>query len=152
MQGRTYRYGTQDPLYPFGFGLSYTVFEYEGLKLSKKHLRGGEPLSLTVQLKNTGAVDAEEVVQVYLSDLEASVTVPVNKLVGFRRVSVKAGRSKKLRFTLPSDAMQLIDEDGEPRLEPGEFRLTVGGCSPGPRGQALGAPAPQIAYFSVSLG
>jgi beta-glucosidase len=147
MEGRTYRYGTLDPLYPFGFGLSYTRFEYEALKLSKYRFRGKETLSFSVKLKNTGVMDAEEVVQVYLSDLEASVPVPINKLVSFRRVSVKAGQSKRLNFTLPSGVMQLIDENGESRLEPGRFRLTVGGCSPGDRGQALGAPTPQIAYF-----
>ncbi len=149
LDGRTYRYGTSDPLYPFGFGLSYTRFGYEALKLSRKRVRVGEPLSFSIRLKNTGAVDAEEVVQVYLSDLEASVPVPQNKLVSFRRMRVKAGHSKKLKFTLSPETMQLVDENGEQRLEPGRFRLTVGGCSPGERGQDLGAPTPQIDYFDL---
>jgi len=88
-------------------------------------------------------MDAEEVVQVYLSDLEASVPVPVNKLVSFRRTRIKSGQVRKLRFTLPPEAMMFVDENGKPKLEPGQFRLTVGSCSPGERGQALGAPSPR---------
>jgi beta-glucosidase len=149
MDGRTYRYSLADPLYPFGFGLSYTRFEYESLTLRTKRGRSGEPLSFSVIVKNAGSRDAEEVVQVYLSDLEASAPVPVNKLAGFRRVKIQAGQSKTLKFKLPSEAMMLVDENGEPRLEPGQFRLTVGGCSPGDRGQALGAPTPQVAYFDM---
>jgi beta-glucosidase len=153
MDRRTYRYGTADPLYPFGFGLSYTRFEYESLKLKADRIRAGEPFSFSVKVKNAGNRDADEVVQVYLSDLEASVPVPVNKLVGFRRVKIQAGQTKEIKFMLPPEAMMFVDENGELRLEPGQFRLTVGGCSPGDRGQALGAPAPQVAFFdAVSAG
>jgi len=149
MAGRTYRYSAADPLYPFGFGLSYTRFEYVALELSTKRVLAGKSLSFSVKIKNVGAMDAEEVVQVYLSDLEARAPVPINKLVGFRRTQVKAGRVKKLRFILPPETMLLVDENDEEKLEPGQFRLTVGGCSPGERGQALGAPSPQIAYFNL---
>ena len=149
MDGRTYRYSTAEPLFPFGFGLSYTRFEYESLRLGKKRLTAGEPLSFSVRLKNSGDMDAEEVVQVYLSDLEASAAVPLHKLVGFLRVKVKAGWSKTVKFTLPPEALMFVDGNGEHKLEPGSFRLAVGGCSPGKRGQELGAPAPQVAYFDL---
>ena len=94
-------------------------------------------------------MDADEVVQVYLSDLEASAPLPVHKLVAFRRVHVRAGRRRLIRFSLPPEAMQFVDEDGQQKLEPGRFRLTVGSCSPGRRGLELGAPAPQVAEFSL---
>lgn len=149
MAQRTYRYSSAEPLFPFGFGLSYTTFEYSQLKLAKKRLTPGQPLSLSVTVVNTGSAAAEEVVQVYLSDLAASVPVPQHKLAAFRRVALKPGQSKRVRFSLPAEAMELIDEAGCSRLEAGEFRVTVGGCSPGARGLALGAPQPQEVVFSV---
>ncbi len=134
MEGRTYRYSTAEPLYPFGFGLSYTRFEFSGLKLNSDRIAAGKQLSFRVTLKNTGGMDADEVVQVYLSDLQASAPVPIHKLVGFRRVHVKAGKSRTVRFSLLPEAMMFVDEEGEQKLEPGQFRLTVGNCSPGKRG------------------
>ena len=85
MNGRTYRYSTAEPLYPFGFGLSYARFIFSDLKLSAKKIKAGRPLRFSVKLKNTGKMDADEIVQVYLSDLQASAPVPLNKLVGFKR-------------------------------------------------------------------
>jgi len=149
MLGRTYRYADWEPQYPFGFGLSYSTFEFSDLGLEKPVVAAGEPLLLKVNVANTGSCEAEEVVQVYLSDLEASVTVPFHKLVAFQRVHLQPGESQKLVFTLTAEAMMLVDEDGARRLEPGEFQITVGGCSPGARGLALGAPVPQVATFFV---
>jgi beta-glucosidase len=102
-----------------------------------------------VTLKNIGTMDAEDVVQANWSDLEASAPVPRHKLVGFRRCMVQAGRSKVIKFTLPPEALTFVDETGERKLEPGQFRLTVGSCSSGKRGEALGAPEPLSAIFSV---
>jgi len=149
MVGRTYRYMTVEPQFPFGFGLSYSQFVYSDLKLSSETLAAGEPLSVGFTLSNIGPVEAEEVVQLYLSDLQASVPVPINKLVCFQRVHLKPGERYKLEFTIPSEMMALVNEQGEPELEPGMFRLTVGGCSPGQRGQVLGAPKPASAIFRV---
>ena len=150
MAGRTYRYSAAEPLYPLGFGLSYTHFTYRDLKLHANPIAADEALSFSVRLTNTGAVEAEEVVQAYLSDLEASVPVPQHKLAGFRRVSLKPGENQTLAFTLSPERMKLVDETGEHKLEPGQFRLTVGGCSPGARGVALGAPEPVSAVFTVT--
>jgi beta-glucosidase len=149
MAGRTYRYMSAEPLYPFGFGLSYTHFAYSELRLSAEHIAVGEPLTLDLTLSNTGATAGDEVVQIYLSDLEASAPVPQHRLVGFQHVSLQPGESRTLSFTLLPAMMALVDENGQERLEPGAFRVTVGGCSPGPRGQALGAPAPLSAVFTV---
>lgn len=150
MSNRTYRYAKWEPLYPFGFGLSYTKFSYSDLSLSANTIKAGEALSFNVTVSNTGSVDADEVVQVYLSDLEASVVVPLHRLVAFKRVSIKAGESQKVSFTLTPESMMLVDEDGREQLEPGEFRLIVGGCSPSARGLALGAPEPASATFTVT--
>lgn len=149
MAGRTYRFMTAEPEFPFGFGLSYTQFAYDRLKLSKKKIKAGEALTVSLRLTNQGSVAAEEVVQFYLSDLEASVPVPLQNLVGFQRVSLRPGQSKTVKFRLTPEMMMLFDEDGRQKLEPGRFRISVGGCSPGLRGLALGAPQGVSAEFEV---
>jgi beta-glucosidase len=149
MQGRTYRYMTEEPLYPFGFGLSYTRFEYSELQLEKSALAIGESLNLTLTLNNCGESDSAEVVQFYISDIHASTVVPLHHLIGFERVTLKAGESQSLKFTVTPEMMSFYNEDGKLSLEPGQFRLEVGGCSPSNRGQALGAPKPVTAIFEV---
>ncbi|MBN1659823.1 MAG: glycoside hydrolase family 3 C-terminal domain-containing protein [Anaerolineae bacterium] len=149
MAGRTYRYMTEEPLYPFGFGLSYSRFEYTDLALEKPAVRAGECLAVSLQVRNAGDCAAAEVVQFYLSDVEASAPVPLHHLVGFERVVLQPGESHTLCFTLTPEMMSFFDEQGELRLEAGEFRLEVGGCSPGQRGQDLGAPAPVTTLFRV---
>jgi beta-glucosidase len=149
MQGRTYRYMTEEPLYPFGFGLSYSCFEYSDLQLEKKDLALEDSLNISVTLHNSGARDSAEVVQFYLSDLQASTLVPLHHLVGFERVVLKAGERRSVKFTLTPEMMSFYNDDGKLTLEPGEFRLEVGGCSPGKRGQDLGAPKPVTAVFEV---
>jgi beta-glucosidase len=149
MQGRTYRYMTEEPLYPFGFGLSYSCFEYSDLQLEKTEIVPGDSINVSVTVHNSGAVDSAEVVQFYLSDIQASTLVPLHHLVGFERVKLQEGQSCKLEFILTAGMMSFYNEDGKLTLEPGEFRLEVGGCSPGQRGQELGAPQPVTARFEV---
>ncbi len=149
MNGRTYRYMTEEALYPFGYGLSYSCFEYSDLQLDKTDLAPGDSLNVSVTLHNRGGRDAAEVVQFYLSDLHASTLVPIHHLVGFERVVLKAGESHSIKFTLTPELMSFYNDDGKLTLEPGEFRLEVGGCSPGKRGQDLGAPNPVTAVFEV---
>ena len=149
MQGRTYRYMTKEPLYPFGFGLSYSKFEYSDLQLNKKNLTLGDSLNVSLTLSNCGNSDSAEVAQFYLSDIYASTIVPLHHLVGFERVALKAGKSKTLNFTITPEMMSFFNDDGKLTLEPGQFRLEVGGCSPSKRGQDLGAPKPVTAVFEV---
>jgi beta-glucosidase len=149
MKGRTYRYADWEPLYPFGFGLSYTHFAYSELTLAKSQLKSGTALKLSVKVENTGMINAEEVVQVYLKDLEASTVVPIHKLVAFKRVALNRHQSKVVEFILEPESMMLVDDEGKSVLEPGAFKVTVGGCSPGKRGLTLGAPTPQEAEFQV---
>ena len=150
MTGRTYRYATEEPLFPFGFGLSYTDFSYSDLKLDQTTVPAGESLTIKCTLTNSGAVAAEEVAQIYLSDLEASTVVPLNSLIGFQRVQLQPGASTEIAFTVTPEMMKLVNDAGERVLEPGEFRVTVGGCSPSERGAALGAAAPVSATFVVA--
>jgi len=149
MAGRTYRYMTEEPLYPFGFGLSYSKFKYDNLVLDKNELNEGESLNLSVTVSNVGDQLAAEVVQFYISDLEASTTVPISHLVGFERVELNADSSSTIKFTLTPDMMSFFNDEGKLTLEPGEFRLEIGGCSPGKRGQELGASKPVTAVFNL---
>jgi len=150
MTGRTYRYATAEPLYPFGFGLSYTRFTYSDLALDLSTIRAGESLSLRCTLTNSGAIEAEEVAQIYLSDLEASTVVPLHSLLGFRRVHLKPGERTVITFTVTPEMMKMVNDAGKRVVEPGEFRVTVGGCSPSERGVRLGTSAPVSEVFMVT--
>jgi beta-glucosidase len=149
MAGRTYRYTTAEPLYPFGFGLSYTSFAYSDLRLKKDRLAAGEALEFEFKLSNTGRRAGEEVVQIYLTDLESSAPAPLNSLAGFRRVKLASRQTRTLSVSIPAERMLLVGEDGQSRLEVGKFRLTVGSCSPGGRGQQLGAAPALVSEFEV---
>jgi len=149
MAGRTYRYMTEEPLYPFGFGLSYTRFEYCGLKVVSPAVSpSGFEVEVTVQ--NTGDVAADEVVQFYISALESRLPAPVSQLVGFQRVHLQPGKSQTVKLAVTPEMLMLYDEDGLQKFEPGKFRLTAGGCSPGTRGLALGAPEAAMCEFHIS--
>ncbi len=154
MAGRTYRYMTEEPFYPFGFGLSYTSFEYDSLELSPAALSTeqaatGEGVEVRVEVTNRGPIAGDEVVQLYVSDLEASVAVPLASLAGFTRIHLKPGQSRTVELALPVKALELVDDAGRRVLEPGAFAVTVGGASPGARSLALGAPKPARARLVV---
>lgn len=147
MAGRTYRYMAEEPLYPFGFGLSFTTFAYRDIHVDSPKSSGFEA---TVSAQNTGSVAANEVVQFYLSALESRLPAPISKLIGFQRVHLQPGESKTVELTVTPEMLMLYDEDGIQKLEPGKFRLTAGGCSPGARSLALGAPQPATIEFHIS--
>jgi beta-glucosidase len=147
--GRTYRYMTQEPLYPFGFGLSYTRFRYCNLKLDLAQIRKGETIRATVIVENVGSYPADEVVQLYLTDIQASVQAPICSLKGFERVYLRPGQRRTVSFAITPKMMSIVDEDGVTILELGQFKVTIGGCSPGKRGIDLGAAEPVQAFFNV---
>jgi beta-glucosidase len=136
MAGRTYRYSTQAPLYPFGHGLSYTKFAYSGLLLDRQQIHGGDSLRISVTVKNAGPVEGDETVQLYLTDEQASVPVPIRSLQGFRRLRLATGQSDTVRFVLSPRQMSLIDAQMKRTVEPGFFTVAVGGKQPDLRGTA----------------
>lgn len=150
MENRTYRYMKAEPLYPFGFGLSYTKFEYSAPVLSRKKINAGEPISVSATVKNAGSRESEETVQMYLSDLSASVRVPRWQLSGIKKVHLLPGESTKAEFTISPRQMALIDENGECILEPGEFRVYVGGSQPDGRSELLTSQHVNSADFTVT--
>lgn len=149
MENRTYRYMKNEALYPFGYGLSYTQFEYSALKLSKTEIKIGEGLTATVTVTNTGKVAGDEITQVYLKDVQASYTVPVWQLSGVQRVSLKPGESKELSFDILPEQMTVVNEEGLRITEPGDFELFVGGSQPDSRSIQLTGKAPLNATFRV---
>ena len=118
-----------DPLFPFGFGLSYTTFEYENIRLSNANLNLGDKLDVTVHLKNTGKFDATEVVQLYVRDLSGSLTRPVRELKAFNRVHLKAGGSQNVTLSITTDDLAFYGIDMKRTAEPGAFKVWVGGDS-----------------------
>ncbi|KPK83403.1 MAG: hypothetical protein AMS27_13040 [Bacteroides sp. SM23_62_1] len=149
MAGRTYRYMTKEPRYPFGFGLSYTSFKYSDGSIEKETVKAGENVNIQVTLENTGVVEADEVIQLYISDLEAAVDVPLHSLKEFRRIHLQPGESTQVGFTITPEMMQIVNNDGESVLEPGEFKVSIGGSSPGRRSAELGAATPVEVLFKV---
>jgi beta-glucosidase len=132
MEGRTYRYFSGKPIYPFGYGLSYTSFAYRDLKITPETVKSGESVDVSVEVENSGSRAGDEVVQLYLKDGEASLPVPRLMLQGFARVRLEPGEKKTVSFKLTSAQMSFADEEGKWVLEPGEFVVWVGGCQPDP--------------------
>ena len=131
MKGRTYRYFTGVPLYPFGFGLSYTNFRYSNLQASRSTISAGESVQVSADVRNVGAVAGDEVVQLYITDQQASVPVPVRSLAGAKRISLAPGQRQNVSFTIQPWQMSVITDDGKRIIEPGRFSISVGGKQPG---------------------
>ena len=117
------------PLYPFGYGLSYTQFAYNNLNVSSKNLKGNQTLKVSVELKNSGKYDGAEVVQLYVRDLVGSNTRPVKELKGFQKVFLKAGESKTVTFNVTPEDLKFYDNNLKYDWESGEFEFFVGGDS-----------------------
>ena len=116
-------------LYPFGYGLSYTTFEYKNLKLDKNEISVNGEINVSVDVTNTGKVDGEEVVQLYIRDLVGSLTRPVRELKGFEKISLKAGETKTVTFIVDSKKLQFYTARKKWEVEPGDFELFIGGSS-----------------------
>ena len=130
MVERTYRYFTGEPLYPFGYGLSYSQIEYSNLRLSNPLICLGEDLIVSVCVKNAGDREGWEVVQLYLTDVEASVPVPNVSLVGFEKVFLAPGEEKTVSFQIEEKHLLCYDDQGFGFVEPGKFRVTVNSHAP----------------------
>jgi beta-glucosidase len=130
MEGRTYRYFRGEPLYPFGYGLSYTTFAYSNLELQAKTVTGDETITVSADVRNTGNRVGDEVVQLYVSNLTASVPTPIRQLAGFERVHLEPGQTKRVTFALTPRQFSAFDDDGRRIIEPGEFQVALGGHQP----------------------
>lgn len=117
------------PLYPFGYGLSYTKFEYKNLKVSQPEYNKGETVKVTIEVTNTGNYDGKEVVQLYLHDVVASIARPVQELKGFELTSLKKGETKTITFTLTDKELGFFNNEGNYQVESGTFKIRVGGSS-----------------------
>ena len=130
MTGRTYRYFQGKALYPFGYGLSYTDFNYSSLQMPKSCNTADKEIKVEVTVKNKGKMAGEEVAQLYVSHPGQKVLVPLTALKGFQRVHLKAGESKKLSFLLTANDLSCVDENGNLVMLPGDIRIYVGGAAP----------------------
>lgn len=118
-----------EPLYPFGYGLSYTTYTYGDVSLNMNSMDANGKIQASVIVTNTGAQDGEEIVQLYLRDIVRSITPPVQELKGFKRVALKAGESKKVTFDIDVDMLKFYDSTLDYVAEPGEFQVMIGGNS-----------------------
>jgi beta-glucosidase len=129
MEGRTYRYFKGEPLWGFGFGLSYTNFAYKNLTVPPQ-IEAGKEVTISVEVTNTGKMAGEEVVECYVIAKDAPVPVPDKALAGFKRVNLKAGETKKVELVLKPEAFSYIDENYNRKIDAGTFSIFVGGQQP----------------------
>jgi beta-glucosidase len=138
MKGRTYRYFEGTPLFPFGYGLSYSTFEYSGLSLSRTVIRAGDSIEAAVDVTNNGRYDGDEVVQLYVRNLASAAPQPLKSLKGFSRVAIKKGESRTVRIPLRAADLNYFDnaKDGFV-VEPGRYEIQVGASSQDIRAKAV---------------
>jgi beta-glucosidase len=148
MANRTYRYFKGDPLYPFGFGLSYTKFDYSHLKLSKTKIKKNEPVTAEVTVTNNGKMKSDEVVQLYLTH-QSGPGVPLYSLKGFKRISLLPGASEKVQFIITPDMMKTVNEEGQSVLNSGQVKISIGGSLPSQKSEELGAAKPVEAQIII---
>jgi len=149
---RTYEFSTREPLYPFGFGLSYTTFRFDNLRVEPSEIHNGGTAKVSVDVTNTGSRGGDEVPQLYIHQKIASLTRPVKELRGFQRITLKPGEKKTVEFTLTPDALSMLDVNMHKIIEPGIFEIMVGADSEhtqtvklnvlGPKGETGISPPP----------
>ncbi|MCL7764003.1 glycoside hydrolase family 3 C-terminal domain-containing protein [Polaribacter sp. Z014] len=149
MQGRTYKYMTKEPMFPFGFGLTYSKTTLKNLTVSDKKLKKDEKLEVTVDVTNTGNCDIDEVVQLYVSPINNKENLPITSLKAFKRIALAKGSSKKVSFSIDADDLKVINKKGEKVWYKGDYKLIVGNSSPGKLSEKLGAAMPQEAIITL---
>ena len=128
--GRTYMYDRHKPLFPFGYGLTYTTFEYSGLSPSRPTIKDGEEINISLNIKNTGQVSSDEVAQLYVSFPDSKVSRPIKELKGFKRINIPAGEAKAVTIPLKADDLRYWDTGKHAwALEKGKIHIMVGASS-----------------------
>ena len=149
MKGRTYRYMTEKPLYPFGFGLSYTTFRFDSIDLCCPSISAGGKVMVSVTVSNVGKFDADEVVQIYISKDTRTEDEPLSSLRGFKRIFIKAGKSAKAEFELSASVFESVDADGNSKLVTGSYTVIAANAAPVKAAMEKGAPAPVSVKIKV---
>lgn len=149
MTGRTYRYMDAEPLYPFGYGLTYTTFNYSDLHLSMNAIQPDGSTTATVTVQNTGEYASDEVVQLYIHDEAGSAPTPLFSLKGVKRIHLKPGEKTQVSFQIGTEQLALVLNDGSKKVETGTFKVCLGGSLPTQRSRDLGMPAWQEATLVV---
>jgi beta-glucosidase len=148
MSKRTYRYFTGEPLYPFGYGLSFTKFDYANVRTSKASVGPSDAVTVSVEVTNSGAMDGDEVVQLYVTH-RGVAGAPIRALQGFQRIHLRKGEKKTVEFTLRDRALSIVDAEGKRRIVPGDVDVWVGGGQP-VRRAGLATPAGLQTHFALT--
>ena len=148
MDNRTYRFTKHKPMYPFGYGLSYSNFVYSDISIKEDKIKNGDSIELNFTIHNDSEIAGEEVVQIYIKDLKASYRTPNSSLIYFKRLLLDSDERKKINLIIDKDMMSTFNEKGNKEIESGIFKIFVGGSSPGERSQELGKSIKE-AIFTV---
>jgi len=146
MYNRTYKFTKYKPMYPFGFGLSYSNFIYSDLSVNRDIIKKGDSIELNFEIHNNSQILGDEVVQIYIKDLEASYRAPNSSLIFFKRITLNPGEKKKINLVIDDNMMGSYNEKGVKEVEPGNFKIFVGGSSPGDRSKELGKMIKELSF------
>ena len=147
MENRTYKFTNHQPMYPFGFGLSYSIFSYSDLSIKKDKIDIGDSIDLNFEVFNNSDFVGEEIIQVYIKDINASFRTPNSSLIFFKRIQLNAGEKKKINLVIDDNMMASFNEKGDQVVEPGNFKIFVGGSSPGVRSKELGKMIKEVNFI-----
>ena len=147
MENRTYKFTNHQPMYPFGFGLSYSIFSYSDLSIKNNKIDIGDSIDLNFEVFNNSDIAGEEIIQVYIKDINASFRKPNSSLIFFKRVQLNAGEKKKINLVIDDNMMSSFNEKGDQVIEPGNFKIFVGGSSPGVRSKELGKMIKEVSFI-----
>ena len=147
MNNRTYRFTRHDPMFPFGFGLSYSNFIYSNLSINKHKIKSGDSIELNFEIHNDSKFLGEEVIQLYIKDMESSFRTPNSSLKFFKRIKLKPGEKRSVNVLVNKEMYSVINEDGRNKIENGYYKIFVGGSSPGDRSTELGKSLQEVSFL-----
>lgn len=149
MRGRTYKYMTEEPMFPFGFGLTYSETNFDNLEVKSRNLSKEDTLEVQVEVENVGNYDIEEVVQLYISPEKVTDNLPQTSLKGFKRIALNKGEKKVLSFTVEAEQLKVVNSEGEKIWRKGNYEVFVGNASPSPVSVRRGAAKPETMLISL---